>query len=133
MSRKTTAEDKKEKQQARASRYYENNRTAVLVRMKTRYVDKKDEITGYKMKRSYGITLEEYNALLEQQGGVCAICKCKETLIDRRTGEVRKLAVDHCHESKKVRGLLCRRCNMVLGGVADSIDLLKRMINYLIN
>jgi len=130
---KTIATTAKEKQQARASRYYENTRTAVLVRMQTRYADKKDVITSSKMKRSYGITLEEYNALLESQGGVCAICKCKETIIDRRTGEVRKLAVDHCHETKKVRGLLCRRCNMVLGGVADSIDLLKRIINYLIN
>jgi broad specificity phosphatase PhoE len=62
----------------------------------------------YHLRRTYGITLEDYNRLLEEQGGVCAICK-------RAPSTNRVLAVDHCHKTLKVRGLLCINCNRILG------------------
>lgn len=63
--------------------------------------------------REYGITLEEYNSIEIQQGGVCDICKQPET--QERNGIKYRLAVDHCHKTGKVRGLLCFKCNSALG------------------
>lgn len=60
-------------------------------------------------KSRYGITKEEYNYLLDTQKGCCAICKKHQTEFKR------KLSVDHCHTTEKVRGLLCIRCNTLLG------------------
>ena len=60
------------------------------------------------LKKLYGITAEEYDAMLESQGNVCAICKKPQPT-------KRRLSVDHDHETGKVRGLLCTTCNLVLG------------------
>ena len=77
----------------------------------------------YYLKKMYGITLDEYDELLEKQGGVCAICSqsCP-------TG--RHLAVDHDHDTGVVRGLLCTRCNIGLGQLRN-ITNLARSIVYL--
>lgn len=72
----------------------------------------------------FGITLEEYDEMLEEQGGVCAVCggTCK-------TGKA--LAVDHDHETGKVRGLLCSNCNQAIGKLS-SVDLLLSAASYLL-
>ena len=62
------------------------------------------------MTRSTGISLVDYDAMLQRQNGACAICK--------RSGQA--LCVDHCHACGKVRGLLCGKCNSVLGFCGDS-------------
>lgn len=62
----------------------------------------------------FGITTVEYDSMFELQGGVCAICRQPET-VRTRVGVVRRLAVDHDHETNLVRGLLCYRCNTTLG------------------
>jgi len=65
------------------------------------------------LRRTYGISVEEYDAVLDIQQGTCAICP--ETVSDvYRVGKIRRLAVDHCHITGKVRGLLCGKCNMSL-------------------
>ena len=70
----------------------------------------------------YQINVNEYADLLEIQGNTCKICgKSPKT----------KLAVDHCHKTNKVRGLLCNRCNSCLGFVNDQISLLENMIRYI--
>ena len=69
------------------------------------------------------LTEEEYNAMLERQGGVCAICKEKP--------KAGRLAVDHIHGSRKVRGLLCSLCNSGLGLFKDDPDRLAAAIQYL--
>lgn len=74
------------------------------------------------LKAVYGITLDDYNKLFEKQGGQCAICS--------KTQE-RTLHVDHCHSSGRVRGLLCQKCNMAIGLLHDSVDLLKKAVKYL--
>lgn len=80
---------------------------------------------SYELKAHYGITLDEYDALLTAQGGVCAICGAAEP---RGMGVFH---VDHCHKSSKVRGLLCNECNMGLGKFKDSEQLLLAAAKYL--
>ena len=87
-----------------------------------------------KLKSSYGITLEEYEGMLEEQGGVCAICKQQETALARcgdGMTKVASLAVDHCHTANKVRGLLCANCNRGLGLFKHSSTRLIQAIQYL--
>ena len=83
------------------------------------------------LRKGYNITLEEYEKILESQNGVCAICEQKETAVKRGTKEARMLAVDHCHSTGKVRGLLCTRCNTAIGHLEDSTELLRKAILYL--
>src|SRR5689334_6819967 len=64
--------------------------------------DQGDAKHGKHLKGTYGITLEEYQAMLEEQEHVCAICGGTDT---------KRLSVDHCHITEKIRGLLCRKCN----------------------
>ena len=71
----------------------------------------------------YGLSETDYDELLESQHGVCAICGTGPN------GE--NLAVDHCHESGKVRGLLCQSCNTGLGRFRDNTDFLANAIEYL--
>lgn len=81
--------------------------------------------------KMYGLDQESYTAMLEAQRGVCAICELPERYIDSRTGEPRRLSVDHCHTSGKVRGLLCGRCNRSIGQFADDHERLSRAAAYL--
>ena len=62
----------------------------------------------------YNITLEDYELMLKSQNGVCAICKRPET-IKNKNNKIDPLSVDHCHTTGKIRGLLCRECNRLLG------------------
>lgn len=74
--------------------------------------------------RTYGLKEGEYKRLYDAQLGTCAICL-------RATGATRKLSVDHDHETGKVRGLLCRPCNDMLGHARDSDMFFYRAANYL--
>lgn len=71
-----------------------------------------------------------YRELFEKQSGVCAICSQPES-ITSKDGSVRRLAVDHCHKTGTIRGLLCSSCNVALGQFKDSTDSLARAIEYL--
>jgi hypothetical protein len=77
------------------------------------------------------LSTAEYNARLEQQGGVCAICRSPERSTHR--GRTRFLAVDHCHNRGRIRGLLCTRCNAGLGLFSDNPAVLRAAIDYLAN
>lgn len=77
------------------------------------------------LKKSFGITLAEYNSILEEQGGVCAICGVDACA----TG--RNFAVDHCHATGKIRGLLCQFCNTALGQFRDDKQILLNAVKYL--
>lgn len=79
------------------------------------------------LKKTYGITLDEYEVLADKQNNACAICG-KECA----TGKM--LAVDHNHKTGKVRGLLCFSCNIAIGHLAvdDGPELLSKAINYII-
>lgn len=73
-------------------------------------------------KRTYGISAEDYNLLLESQNFSCRICL-------KEIG--REAAVDHCHKTAVVRGLLCRKCNSAIGLLGEDIDSFQRAIDYL--
>jgi hypothetical protein len=80
----------------------------------------------YLLKKKYGITPEKYDKMLSEQDYKCYICHTHEDKLDR------SLAVDHCHKTGKVRGLLCGNCNRFLGQIDDNIDTAERLLNYLI-
>lgn len=74
------------------------------------------------LRNLYGITETNFDEMYINQNGCCAICK-KQTK--------KKLNIDHCHKTKKVRGLLCWNCNMGIGYFKDDINLLNNAIKYL--
>ena len=90
------------------NRYYERN---------------KDASKNFSYQRLYGITIQDYNSLLNKQGGGCEVCG--------KPPKTRRLYVDHNHSNKKVRGLLCHNCNAALGHVKDEVSILKKLIEYI--
>ena len=79
------------------------------------------------IRRKYGITQQQYNEMLQEQNNGCAICGKTEEPDGRR------LAIDHCHSTGKVRGVLCNNCNNGLGAFGDNINNIKQAIQYLEN
>jgi len=107
-----------EKAKAQLQRYYKTDKY-------------KDQKRNYRYLKMYGISLDAYNELLQKQHGVCGICKQPEIAIDNRTNQPRNLAVDHCHATGQVRGLLCTNCNNMLGRSKDNVVILANAIDYL--
>lgn len=99
----------KDKHNKSTTKYYKNN---------------PDKARNRQLKHSYNITLEQYNEMLVAQNNVCMICKNSET-------ENKNFAVDHNHNTGKVRGLLCSACNKSLGGFKDNVNILQNAIEYL--
>ena len=81
------------------------------------------------LKKRYGITAEEYDQMLKDQNEVCLICGLKA---GGGRGPKSRLAVDHSHETGRVRGLLCNNCNNGLGRFKDDPALLSKAIEYLV-
>ena len=84
----------------------------------------KDWTRNWYLRRDFGISLDNYKQVLSAQGGVCILC-------GGRNKSGWDLAVDHCHASGKIRGLLCSSCNTGLGMFKDSPDLCERAAEYL--
>ena len=84
-----------------------------------------DKNKNHKLKRAYGISLEDYTEMLSEQEGCCAICMRHHSLFTR------KLSVDHDHQTGKIRGLLCKDCNTSLGQFNDDVDTLLKAVSYL--
>lgn len=78
------------------------------------------------LKLNYGITLNDYKRMLEEQNNCCKICG-----IHKDNAGVKGLVVDHCHNEGHIRGLLCGKCNTGLGQFKDDISLLQKAIEYL--
>ena len=96
-------------ERCRACRAYHYERSKYLKRARV-----------LRRKSIYGISEEEYRAMYEACGGRCSICR----------GD-RKLVIDHCHDSGRVRGLLCDNCNRGIGLIGDSPEILARSAEYL--
>lgn len=103
-------------------------------RNKTRYrKDNPDRVRDSNLRQKYGISLDEYNKMFHEQGGVCNICERPERIVNGKSKKVAPLAVDHCHDTGKVRGLLCFSCNIALGKFQDSPEILARALAHVTN
>ena len=84
-----------------------------------------DRHPGRSRFRRYGITQEQYDAMVAAQGGVCLICR------QPPSGKRATLAIDHDHSTGRVRALLCTRCNAGIGQFRERPDVMYRAIRYL--
>lgn len=100
-----------------------NNKTGVEGKCKEcRHISARPK----QLKARYGIDEEQYETMLEKQGGVCKICKKYEL-----RAKSKYMVVDHCHDTGKVRGILCHKCNTALGLFNDDTELLTVAKQYL--
>lgn len=114
-------EENKETINANSRKFYQNNKERLNKNSKEYYKQNKHKMTErnkkYTRSTKYGISQEQYDDMLDKQGHKCNICK--EALdMDRATH------VDHCHKTGRVRGILCRTCNLGLGHFKDRAELL---------
>lgn len=114
-----------EKMRAKAKRYYAKRRERLLARHKRWVVKNRKTVLSGHLLRRYGITHAQYENMYRKQGGKCKICREPVNVAGRR------LAVDHCHNTGKVRGLLCNKCNSGIGWFRDDPALLRRAAGYL--
>jgi Recombination endonuclease VII len=98
--------------------YYHNTKTLPLFKKARR-----ESLKKHDLKRKYGITPKQHEALFSKQNGLCAICGSD--------GNGKALHIDHCHSTGKVGGMLCVTCNIGLGSFKDSPLLLALAIQYL--
>jgi hypothetical protein len=112
----------RKKANARSRAYRRANKAKIA---EQRRLDRKQNPEKMKKKRiqyTYGLSWDEYQAILARQGGVCAMCKTKSK---------RPLCVDHCHETGMVRGILCNPCNLTIGLCRDSTKITRAATAYL--
>lgn len=81
--------------------------------------------------RRLELDVSEYYRMLKEQNDLCKICGNQETRRSRTKGKICQLAIDHCHNTGKIRALLCHNCNTAIGKFKDDIELLKSAIKYL--
>ena len=105
-----------------------NCRSIIREKWKSKNLEKegKRRADGH-MRRRYGITLDEYDEMFEQQNGKCAICGTRE----KAKGKTR-MNIDHCHTTGKVRALLCNNCNSGIGKFKEDINIMSNAISYII-
>jgi Recombination endonuclease VII len=125
---KLTAEQENKKE------YYQKNKEKILAQRKEyRAAGKrkyyKETERKQKLRSNYGLDWESYVSLYNKQQGLCAVCfKFLDINAQLKSS---KPYVDHCHTTKKVRGLLCHKCNLGLGHFEDNINTLQNACNYL--
>lgn len=109
-------------------KYYDSYCRKCSMQRQKEYIQKQspEYRRNLQLKTLYGITIEEFNKMLEEQGGVCAICKQPET-----EGKMGKLTMDHDHETGYNRQILCGMCNRGLGHFKDNPELLRAAANYI--
>jgi hypothetical protein len=118
--------DNKELERKRNRSYYKRNRKKILGEYRRRYSEDPYVYRLKEVRRKYGITEEEYEALKKKQKNRCAICG------KRPVGRYKELAVDHDHKTRRVRGLLCTAtCNRIIGMMKEDPKLLLKAIRYL--
>lgn len=123
-------EQRKKDREGRRKNYYKN-REKILKARSDKNKNNPEKLMATNLRKMYGITISDYEMMVEQQKNLCAICFQPETSIHPRTKEIKKLSVDHNHDTGKVRGLLCTRCNCMIGYARESEILLSKAIKYL--
>lgn len=82
------------------------------------------------LQRTYSMTVEEWDALHEKQRGLCAACGKPEIKFNNKSKKIQRLCVDHCHKTGKIRGLLCNRCNRIIGLAEEDLNILELIYKY---
>ncbi len=115
--------------------YDKVNSEKIKVRKRGRYQENKPLHRSYQLKSKYGLTVDQFDALLAKQENRCGICSKHFTTItgDRKSNGQMKPVVDHDHANGRVRGLLCQRCNSGLGMFDDSVSTIVNAGCYLEN
>lgn len=93
-----------------------------------RYAEFKRKRREHQTTYLYGLPFEQYEKMLEGQGGVCAICGSPPSLLRRNE---RRLSVDHDHRTNAIRGLLCQKCNRAIGLLGDDAGVIRKAAAYL--
>lgn len=123
--RKTWERKNPEKKREIWRKAHHKNKDERNAKSKSRYHARKADVWAKEIESKYGITADEYSARLENQGGGCACCGAKQNASGKR------LFVDHCHETGRIRGILCHNCNAGIGALGDNVEGLERAIEYL--
>lgn len=110
--------------QARAKRYYQRHQEEIRSRCSSYYKKHRDEILARATARRYGLTTDEVVAILDSQGGKCAVCGTSRF-------DGRGPCVDHDHATGRVRGILCGRCNFSAGLLHDNPEVALALAIYL--
>lgn len=108
-------------------KYFDDSKEKVNARRRAAYQENKIPAIRWNLKRYYGIEIEDYERMLVEQNSCCKICGKHNSEFSKR------LNVDHDHETGKVRGLLCIKCNRGIGLLQDSPVILQRALEYLLN
>jgi len=121
--------ENKDKVKKQAKGYYLKNKERLNERCRKDYQKNKERYIERskvaRRKRLFGLTPDDYNNMFDKQQGCCAICGIHQS--ELKTA----LAIDHCHVTGQVRGLLCGKCNRALGLANDDIGILLTMVDYL--
>ncbi len=86
-----------------------------------------EKVREWTLRSQYGITSQQYDEMLSEQGGVCRVCREPPAMVGRKS----RLHVDHCHDTGRVRGLLCHSCNVALGLLKDDKARVSALLAYL--
>lgn len=101
-------------------RWQDENKERLRASRQRQYMKHREERRAEQLRIKYGITVDEYNEMLDSQGGKCKIC-----------GGDGRLVIDHDHDTGRIRGLLCSNCNSALGLVGENPKIFRGMIVYL--
>jgi len=124
------ARNKAKRNQANKA-YRERSPEQIALRKREWRLNNLERVQNNRLITNYGITLEHYLKLLEEQGGVCRICRDPETRSITASKKPMNLVVDHDHFSGRVRGLLCSACNVGIGHLRESPNFLRAAADYL--
>jgi hypothetical protein len=128
--RKKAHKDNPKIKRRQARNWVNKNRDKVNEEARRRRSENRKRYKGYTLKRDFGITLIQYEKMLNEQGGLCKLCNRPETA-KHQSGHTKELAVDHDHVTKNIRGLLCWVCNTGIGKLQDDPVLLRKAANYI--
>lgn len=128
LTAKASVARNKEKVLAYKKAYREENPEFVAAGKKRWSQMNPDKVRDNMLKVKYGISLDQYNIMLDEQGHKCKICSSPNS----RSKQSKHFSVDHCHTTGKVRGLLCSNCNFAIGLINDSPDIALSAFGYLL-
>ena len=104
---------------------YKNKKSEIAAKWNRENKDRrKITIQRNNYKKRYGLSLEQKQELVDKQNSKCAICS-------NDLKDTHDVCVDHCHITGMIRGILCRKCNLGIGHLQDSLEILKSAIRYL--